>query len=702
MKVARWFVTLLCVLLVAAVFGPALPRLHSHLLGIEYVDHYGTQWFYWFVENQLRNGEGMGWTDLYFYPWGKDIFLHTGANVLDGYLAMPFRVLLGPTLGYNVFVLLGLVLSALAFAKLAGEFTEDRLAVALSSVLFVLSPFVMFEMLEGRPTQAILVFPVLFLLFVFRSGSRTGLRWPVLAGIALALCGYQYWFYAFFGGMVCMGHGVVRFARPPPDSGGRWRQLGRHALIAAVALGLTLPAALPLLMAQGSDVPGLLDVERWSLLASPPITVEDQTIGLFLWQPFRRFAGFYVIEMGPKERLLAQAILVPFTSWLALVAYLRRPGRLPRGVWIAMALVSITLAMGPIVILHKWVLPNPFFVWLVKSAGFMQRLWWPARAVVYLVILFGLVNTMVLAWAGRKGRRWQVGVATGLSVLWGVELYQANVLPYPAWDATIPAGYRCLASGPPGAIMELPYSWTQAHLYYQSVHGRPLMGGMLENNPVFTPPEFNELKDNNAFVSNLFAAAKLTVREPEWTDEEFQEVYDLGYRYVVVQKDAFVHKGKAPGLVDNVLRLRMRNLHKLMRKELGAAVYDDARVAIYSPWGAEPPCDPRQHDTDKESFGLTEVSADSRILRTPDEQLIHRLWIDPEAYELGDEDDLGTPASIQVIPGKQGTGYPIEGAAASDDAEGGDAESGAGSSYRDLPPSLPPPLDQASPQRRTP
>ncbi len=698
MKGTRWIVTLLCVLLVGATFGPALPRLHTHLLGIEYVDHYGTQWFYWFVEHQLRNGEGMGWTDLYFHPWGKDVFLHTGANVLDGYLALPFRLLLGPTLGYNVFVLLGLVVSALAFARLAAEFTSDRVAIAVSSVLFVLSPFVLFEMVEGRPTQAILILPVLFLLFVFRAGTQRGLRWPLLAGLFLALCGYQYWFYAFFGGMVCLAHGIARFWRPPADSGGRWRLMGRHVLIATVALALTLPVALPLLMAagEGSEIPGLLDVDRWSLLASPPITVEDQTIGLFLWQPLRRYAGFYVIELGPRERLLAQAILVPWVSWLALALYLRRPGRLSRTAWIAMALASALLAMGPIIIIDTWVLPNPFFVWLVKSVGFLQRLWWPARAVVYLVILLGLVNTMVIAWAGTHGRRVQLAVATGLSLLWAVELHMADVLPYPAWNANIPAGYRCLASGPPGAIMELPYSWTQAHLYYQSAHGRPIMGGMLENNPVFTPEEFTELRKNNAFVSGIFAAAKLDEYDPEWTEEEWQEVHDLGYRYVIEQKDAFHHKGTAPGLVDNVMRLRMRNLRKLLRRKLGPPIYDDARVAIYSPWGAAAPCDQKQHVIDKEALGLTEVSADSRILRTPDEQLIHRIWIDPEAYELMDEDGLGAAVSVQVIPGAEGTGPPSSGQP--DEAGTSSGEDGG----RDLPPSLPPPLDQAPPRQRVP
>jgi hypothetical protein len=687
MKATGPVVILLCLLLVGAVFGPSLPLLHDHLLGVEYVDHYGTQWFYWFVEHQLETGQGMGHTDLYFHPWGKDIFLHTGVNVLDGYLALPFRRILGPTLGYNLFVLLGLSSAGLAFWFLAREFTEDRWIALLSSVLFALSPFVLFELVEGRPTQAVLTLPVLFLLFVFRSGSRPGLLAPVLAGLFLALTGYQYWFYAFFGGMVCAAHGLHRIWRPPEDSGGRWRQLGRHALIAAVALVITAPVGVPLvtLAAEAGNVPGLLDVDRWGLFASPPITAEDQTIGLFLWQPLRRFAGFYVIEAGPQERLLSQAILVPLCSFVALAALIWRPGKLPRGALVAMILMAGLLAMGPIFIVHKTVLPNPVFLVLVKSIGFLKRLWWPARAASYLAILLGLAVVALLAWAKARGPRFQLVVASGLTIGWGVELIQSDVLPYPAWNDAIPAGYRCLAHGPPGAIMELPYSWTQAHLYYQTAHARPIMGGMLENNPVFTPAEFTELCDENAFVSELFAAAKLNRVDPQWPEADAQAIHDLGYRYVVAQKDAFFHDGRAPGMVDNVMRLRMRNLRKTLRKTLGKPVYEDARVAIYSPWGAPPPCGPGDVEPDTVTLGLTEVSADQRVMRTPESQLIHRPWIDKAAYVLSEED----PAlelervSTQVIPGGAGSGPPEQ-------AEGGSPG---------LAPSLPPPLDQA-PGRR--
>src|SRR5690606_24804090 len=150
--------------------GPALPVLGRRFLGLEFVDGFGTQWFYWFVEHQVRRLEGFGHTDLFFYPWGKDIYRHTGANVLDGLLALPFRLIFGPVLGYNLFVLAGLAATAWATARFALRFTEDRAAAWLAGILSACSPFVFLELIEGRPTQAILLFCVLALRYGWEVG----------------------------------------------------------------------------------------------------------------------------------------------------------------------------------------------------------------------------------------------------------------------------------------------------------------------------------------------------------------------------------------------------------------------------------------------------------------------------------------------------------------------------------------------------
>lgn len=180
----------LTLVLGGAPVGPHLPSLATRFLGTEFVDHYGTQWFYWFTERRLRQGGGFGWTDLFFHPWGKDIYRDTGANVLDGIIAAPLRVALGPVLGFNLFALLGIAASAMAIAGFARELTGDRAAAVAGGVVGATVPFLLQELVEGRITQAIVALPALTLWAGWRTAHRRGLAAPLATGLLLALTGY--------------------------------------------------------------------------------------------------------------------------------------------------------------------------------------------------------------------------------------------------------------------------------------------------------------------------------------------------------------------------------------------------------------------------------------------------------------------------------------------------------------------------------
>ena len=98
-----------------------------------------------------------------FHPWGKDVYLHTGGNVLDALLALPFRGVFGDHSGYNAFFVAILLSNGLGSGWLVRKMGATATASVVVGVLATLHPYVLAELSEGRLTQGILVFPALFL-----------------------------------------------------------------------------------------------------------------------------------------------------------------------------------------------------------------------------------------------------------------------------------------------------------------------------------------------------------------------------------------------------------------------------------------------------------------------------------------------------------------------------------------------------------
>jgi hypothetical protein len=620
---------------VVGVWGQGVPQWNEAFLGIDYVDALGTQWFYWFVDFTIGSGNSPGHTDLFFYPWGKDIFAHTGTNILDAVFCIPFRRVFGPVLGYNLFVFGGLVVSAFAFFILCKDHIEDKFALGVATLGFFLAPFPLFEVLQGRPTQAILLFPVLFVRHLIRSSRKSGWVDPVIAGLSLAISGYQYWYYALFGGLVALAWGLGASLR----AGGRQGLaiLVRFALIAAIALVVTAPVALPLLRgASGEEVPGLFDLSRWTLHSNPPMTVEDMTVGVFMWQPFRRFAGFFVVDPAAAERLLDQTVLLPLSLFFAAVVALWRKGPLPRLPLAAALAMCVVIGAGPLVVLGPVALPNVVYLNLVEELGVVRRLWWPARMVAFATILSPLCLGVLVQATARRSTLLSVFLVGALAIPWHRDLMECHLFPLPVWEATIPKGYECLKSGPEGAIIELPFNWTQAHLYYQSAHGRPMLGGMLEDNPVFTPQELTDLREDNAFLARLIAVGRMEKVPEELNPQGKEQLIELGYRWVVFQNDA-VHVGeRKEGLSDNTMRTRARRIYRELDRSLGSSVYRDARITIWSLTGqTESPCAGQELDRDLKTIGFVQHPGGDIRPAAPELTLLRRV-VDGPVTALGE------------------------------------------------------------------
>jgi hypothetical protein len=288
------------------------------------------------------------------------------------------------------------------------------------------------------------------------------------------------------------------------------------------------------------------------------------------------------------------------------------------------------IAMGPLIALGTLAVPSPPYILLAKALGFIQRLWWPARAFAYVDVLMFLMAAVLLERAVRWGPWRHRTLLAGATAVTAGCLLRAGLLPFPSWDASVPAGYRCLAGEPEGSLIELPYGWTQAHLYYQSAHGRPILGGMLERNPVFIPEQARDFMEDNPFVSTLIDAARSGAMEaPAGFESGREEAQDLSYRWVLLQRDAYFtvndHQGD-----DEIRRLmraqqtRLRKVERNLERLLGPPLYSDGRTLIFPvdpDHAVAPPCAALERagrwDPDPEHQAPRPVSATSSVRQLP-------------------------------------------------------------------------------------
>ena len=208
-----------------------------------------------------------------------------------------------------------------------------------------------------------------------------------------------------------------------------------------------------------------------------------------------------------------------------------------------------------------------------------RRWWWPGRA------LF-LVHALVVATAAvaleRLRPRWLANSLLGLAVL-GVTAsgWRQGLLPLERWAREDSAGVACLAAAPEGAVVDLPYARDQRHLYLQTLHQKPVLGGMLSKKTAFAPQEQRELREENSFLDLLLDLGnRQYTRSLTYDEPDRQRLVDLGYRYLLVRTDAFQRpKIKAGGAIEwlpDWPRLR-RNLYR----PLGDPDYEDEHIAIY-------------------------------------------------------------------------------------------------------------------------
>jgi 4-amino-4-deoxy-L-arabinose transferase-like glycosyltransferase len=477
---------------------PVVTRLGTHVPS-DGGDALMNYWGYWWVREAIGSGQNPFETPLLYAPYGAPLYLHTLAP-LNAVLSLPFQLLFGPTVAYNLLVLLLFVLAAYGAFLLGSHLTGNRAAGMVAGIIYAFGSYQMTHLLGHTNLLATGWIPltVLCLVRAFETTGRrrTGFAVGVAGGLlALALSDWQYViFTALMLAFLTIWWAATRRSVAP-------------LVVAACSAALWLLVVAPLLLAT-------LDQLRSGIAETPdPGTAKIYSADVMsfilpaerhvIWGEWAKEARFRLPAPPVEGDVFLGFIPLALGLW-ALVFDRRRAAP-----WVLAGLGFAILALGPLLHIRgdwRWDGPNGTLRTIPMPFSLAQEL--PIVNLVRVPIRFTLMVTLALAALGalaiaQIARRWptlqrpaRAVPLVGLLAMLLVAEHLAT--PFPLEATTVPQFYCELArSDEQGTILEWPLSFKRARSdFYQTVHGRPIMGGYVARRlayPVRALPPFRSI-----------------------------------------------------------------------------------------------------------------------------------------------------------------------------------------------------------------
>ena len=191
--------------------------------------------------------------------------------------------------------------------------------------------------------------------------------------------------------------------------------------------------------------------------------------------------------LAPRaDAYLENVASLTFIAMGVILFAVRRGWRPPR-VWTVLTIVFVLLALGPFIHIGgiNTDIPGPWA--LARYLPLVRLARTPARLAIVAVMGLSVLFAAALVYLGD---RWPHRRRLLLSAVAAVMLFELLPAPRPLYDAGIPDFYARVASEPGDVrVLELPVgvrdgtssvgNFTARSQFYQTVHGKPLIGGYL-------------------------------------------------------------------------------------------------------------------------------------------------------------------------------------------------------------------------------
>jgi hypothetical protein len=452
----------------------------------------GTVNYHWLIHSQGLGAAAS--SSLMMFPAEINRLILDGIP-LDALVSMPFTALFGWPNGFTLFVWMCLFALGLSTSWLAQQWWNSFPAAVCAGVVAQCHPFLIREVLDGRPTQLFgAIFLPLCLGFAIRSAHTLSMRTALTAGLFWGLGALSYWIYGAFFGLALLALLVGMIA-----DGRAWVRPAACWIAGAMAVTFW-----PLWYTLGAATEMPAKGVGWNDL----VTHGDHDLPLWQLIEFRDLGASIM-----ADRVLAAQVIV---AGLIIVA-IRRASR--REWFFPTILLGLAFAFGagPRLGFGGFSIPGPFS--LFDLTDWTRRFWWPERSLVLAVPATALLvggGAKALIERIRPNQPWVAGGTIACLLLIEAFLTIPGLPMATTWGAESRASTQLSQGSGPVLILPLGSGRAQPDarmLIDQIHHGRPLVNGPMPFTSSTAPAAYAAATQSSA-LSDLVSCEQNAQSQP--------------------------------------------------------------------------------------------------------------------------------------------------------------------------------------------
>ncbi len=515
-------VVVVLILLTVVMIWPVAAQLGRQIPGSD-GDAYVHLWTARWVRDSLQAGRGIFFTDQIFHPVGTPLYWHNFAwfNILIWLLLQAF---LNEATAYSLIFLGIIVFNGFATYLLAREVTGSQPASFVACIIVAFWPFTLSN--HHHPNLILIGWVPLALLYLMRLMQKQRLVDALIFAVFVALIGISRWQMLVIGGLLLFIYFLYCLATQPQIR--TYRLLKLTLLTGLISLLIMLPLLWPLLSAQFSRA---YPEDLFAVTEG----YHSDFLAYFIPSRYHPIWGQLVFERFYSNFGVSK-VFVPFLGFTTLLlAVYGAIRQFPKArFWILATFLYIVLALGSdLVINGQPYLPLPYR--LLDDISLFRMIRNPERFNVILSIPVALLAALgVQSLMQRQNlshiQSWLLWV-----LVVGFILFEYAVT-YPMLPLTVPQWFSQLANEEEDfAILNLPMHnrrYIENYMYYQSEHGKPLVGGKTAR----TPREAFEFIDS---VPSLSRSPKTNAPPDEIAQvgSQLKSLADANVRYLILHKN---------------------------------------------------------------------------------------------------------------------------------------------------------------------